>query len=117
MASCLQRPDKTVPAGVVLTRTGTAIEQEQHMYVQEFSVSKPIAVQQKPRNLTRVGSIIRELSSKVAILTSEIASEEKKSGVNSPNHYAYSCYARAAMHRRDNLLSTIQELKRWATAE
>jgi hypothetical protein len=87
------------------------------MYVQEFSVSKPIAVQQKPRKLTRIESIIRELSSKVAMLNGEIASEEKKSGVNSPNHYAYSYYAKAAMHRRDNLLSTIEELKRWATVE
>jgi flagellar protein FliJ len=87
------------------------------MYVQEFSVSKPIAVQQKPRKLTRVESIVRELSSEVAILNSEMAAEEKKSGVNDPNHYAYSCYAKAVMRRRDNLLSTIEQLKRWAMAE
>jgi flagellar protein FliJ len=93
------------------------MEQEQRMYVQELSISKPIAVQQRPRKLTMTGSLMRGLSSEVAILNSEIASEERKSGVTDPKHFAYFCCAKAAAHRRDNLLQTIEELKRWATME
>jgi hypothetical protein len=110
-------PSLTVPTDVFLTRSGTTIEQEQHMYVQEFSVSKPIAVQQKPRKLTRIESMIRELSAEVAMLNSAIATEEKKSGVSDPNHFAYPCYAKAVMLRRNNLLRTIENLRGFALVQ
>ena len=44
-------------------------------------------------------------------LDREIASEEQRSGISDPSHYAYPTFARAAVARRDNLRLSSDELK------
>jgi flagellar protein FliJ len=78
---------------------------------EHFVRSRPIGVRQIEGKLSRMESMIRELSAEVAKLNSAIASEEKKSGVSDPNHFAYPCYAKSVMLRRNNLLRTIENLR------
>jgi len=88
------------------------------MEAQPLSVhGNPVAIQQKHRKLTRIELTIRELSFVAAELEQQIAVEERKSGISDPNHFAYPTFAKAAAHRRDNLLHTIEDLKRWALLE
>jgi flagellar FliJ protein len=88
------------------------IVQEQHMETQQFSTTvNRFVVDQNRRKLSRIELMIRELSLAVAKLDKEIAAEEAKIGINDPKHFAYSCYAKAAAQRRDNLLRTIDDLK------
>jgi flagellar protein FliJ len=96
----------------------TRIEQERHMETQQFSVhTNPIRDECKRHKLSRIVLMIEELSLGMAILNGEIAAREKKSGISDPKHFAYPSYAKAAAHRRDNLLRTIEELKRCAALE
>ena len=44
-------------------------------------------------------------------LDREIATEESRSGISDPTHFAYPTYARAAATRRDNLKRSADELK------
>lgn len=72
---------------------------------------KKFQVEEKRRRLAQIEMMIAEFARMAAELEREIASEEQKSGVADPNHYAYSTYARAARTRRDNLLQSAGELK------
>lgn len=88
------------------------------MQTQQFSAHvNTVAVQQRRRTLTRLELTIRELSFVAAELDQQIAIEERKSGITDPNHFAYPTFAKAAAHRRENLLHTIEDLKRWAMLE
>jgi hypothetical protein len=87
--------------------------QAQHMSVSENTV----VVRQHHRKLSRLDQSIREMSFAAAELEKQIRAEEKKSGISDPKHFAYPTFAKAAAHRRDNLLHTITVLKRYAEAE
>jgi flagellar protein FliJ len=88
------------------------------MEAPEYSIyAKPASIEETRRKLSRIDWFIQEVSYEVKILDRAIAVEEKKSGITDPNHYAYPSYAKAASLRRDNLLSTIEELKHHASRE
>jgi len=83
------------------------------MEAQEFSIhAKNFAAEQKRRKLSRIELMIHELSSSVAELDKQIAAEEQRVGINNPRRVAYSTHAKAGAQRRDNLLRTIETLKR-----
>jgi flagellar export protein FliJ len=55
--------------------------------------------------------MIAEFTRMAADLDREIATEEQRTGVSDPSHFAYSTYARAARTRRDNLQISAEELR------
>jgi hypothetical protein len=85
------------------------------MEAQQISVvSNSVVIQQNHRKLARIELTIRELTYVADELDRQIAVEEGKSGIRDPKHFAYPTFAKAAAHRRDNLLRTIEDLNRWA---
>jgi flagellar FliJ protein len=77
-----------------------------------FTELKRAAVDQSRRKLLRIELMIREFSLHAAELEEVIAAEEARVGIVDPKHFAYPCYAKATGQRRDNLRSTIEDLKR-----
>jgi flagellar export protein FliJ len=72
---------------------------------------KRFQVDEKRRRVAQIEAMIAEFSRMAGELDREIASEEQKSGINDPGHFAYSTYARAARTRRDNLQQSADELR------
>ncbi|MGI3902024.1 MAG: hypothetical protein ACRYGP_26115 [Janthinobacterium lividum] len=61
--------------------------------------------------MAQIDSMIADFARMVIDLDREIASEEQRSGISDPSHYAYPTFARAAASRRDNLKRSSGELK------
>ena len=55
--------------------------------------------------------MIRDFEQLAADLDRQIAAEEDRTGVKDMAHFAYSTFAKAAMQRRDNLMSSAAELR------
>lgn len=72
---------------------------------------KQFQVNEKRRQLTQIETMMAEFQRMVAELEHQILSEEKKSGITDPNHFAYPTFAKAARQRADNLQGSIRELK------
>ena len=71
---------------------------------------KRFQVEEKRRRVRQIEMMMAEFSRMTLDLDREIATEEKRAGINDPGHFAYPTYARAAMTRRENLKSSIGEL-------
>jgi flagellar export protein FliJ len=71
---------------------------------------KRFQVDEKRRRVAQIEMMIAEFERMAADLSREIASEEHKSGISDPTHFAYPTYARAATQRRDNLRQSAQNL-------
>jgi flagellar FliJ protein len=76
-----------------------------------FANLKRVAVEQSRRKLSRIELMIHNFSVHAAELDEMVASEEARIGIFDPKHFAYPCYAKAAAQRRDNLRSSIEDLK------
>lgn len=72
---------------------------------------KRFQVDDRRRRVVQIESMIADFTRMVADLDREIASEEQRSGISDPAHYAYPTFARAAVTRRDNLKRSADELK------
>jgi flagellar export protein FliJ len=72
---------------------------------------KRFQADEKRRRVAQIEAMIAEFSRMATELDREIASEEQKSGITDPAHFAYSTYARAARSRRDNLQQSADELR------
>ena len=72
---------------------------------------KRFQVDERRRRVAQIESMIADFARMVVDLDREIASEEQRSGISDPNHYAYPTFARAAVARRDNLKRSSGELK------
>ena len=72
---------------------------------------KEFQVKEKRRQLAQLQLMMSEFERMSKELESQIAIEEKKSGITDPNHFAYPTFAKAARQRADNLLVSIRELK------
>lgn len=72
---------------------------------------KEFQVKEKRRQLSQLQMMMSEFERMSKELESQIAIEEKKSGISDPNHFAYPTFAKAARQRADNLLVSIRELK------
>lgn len=68
-------------------------------------------VNEKQRQLSQIDMMLADIERMAAELEFQIVSEEKKSGITDPTHFAYPTFAKAARTRADNLLGSIQELK------
>ena len=72
---------------------------------------KEFQVKDKRRQLSQLQLMMSEFERMSKELESQIAIEEKKSGISDPNHFAYPTFAKAARQRADNLQVSIRELK------
>lgn len=72
---------------------------------------KEFQVKEKRRQLSQLQMMMSEFERMSKELESQIAIEEKKSGISDPSHFAYPTFAKAARQRADNLLVSIRELK------
>jgi flagellar protein FliJ len=63
------------------------------------------------RKVAELERIICELSNTASTLERQIESEEARTRICDPAHFAYSAFARSARERRDRLRATIQRLR------
>lgn len=66
---------------------------------------------EKARKVASLESAIREFEQMASDLDRQIASEEDRTGVKDMAHFAYSTFAKAAAQRRDNLMTSVIDLK------
>ncbi len=71
---------------------------------------KRFQVEEKRRRVAQIEMMMADFNRMAADLDREIASEEQKTGISDPHHFAYSTYARAASQRRDNLRRSADDL-------
>ena len=72
---------------------------------------KRFQADEKRRRVTQLELMIAEFNRMAGDLDREIATEEQRARISDPTHFSYPTYARAARSRRDNLLSSIDELR------
>ena len=72
---------------------------------------KRFQVDDRRRRVAQIEAMIADFGRMSADLDREIATEEQRSGISDPTHFAYPTYARAAIVRRDNLRRSAGELK------
>jgi len=72
---------------------------------------KHFQVEEKRRRVAQLNMMIAEFARMTADLDREIGVEEQRANISDPNHFAYPTYARAARSRRDNLNSSLSELR------
>ncbi len=72
---------------------------------------KRFQVEEKRRRLAQIEMMISEFTRMATDLDREIGAEEQRTNNIDPTHFAYSTYARAARVRRDNLKTSIGELR------
>ena len=72
---------------------------------------KSFQVNDKRRQLDQLRMMMAEFERMSQDLEAQIAFEEKKSGINDPNHFAYPTFAKSARQRAENLVGSIKELK------
>lgn len=71
---------------------------------------KRFQVDEKRRRVAQIEMMIAEFHRMANDLEREIASEETRSGITDPGHFAYPTYAKAAVVRRDNLRQSADNL-------
>ncbi len=73
--------------------------------------SKRFEIEDKQRQVGQIESMIEEFSRMIGDLDHEIAAEQRRTGIDDENHFAYSTFARAATQRRENLKTSVADLK------
>ncbi|MEZ5853786.1 MAG: flagellar export protein FliJ [Hyphomicrobiaceae bacterium] len=66
---------------------------------------------EKARKVSDLESMIREFELMIDDLDRQIGSEEERTGVRDIKHFAYSTFAKAARQRRENLQTSVDDLK------
>jgi len=67
--------------------------------------------EERARKVADIEAMIREFETMAADLARQISSEEERTGVKDPKHFAYSTFAKAAAQRRDNLVISVEDLR------
>lgn len=68
-------------------------------------------VREKSRQVAQIDTMMGEFTRMAADLDAQIAYEEKKTGIDDPGHFAYSTFAKAARGRRENLHTSVADLR------
>jgi flagellar FliJ protein len=66
---------------------------------------------EKARKVSDLESMIREFEMMADDLDRQILTEEERTGVRDLKHFNYSTFAKAARQRRDNLQTSVDDLK------
>ncbi len=72
---------------------------------------KRFEADEKARKVADLEYMINDFEQMAADLDRQVKMEEERTGVNDPTHFAYSTFAKSAAQRRDNLMSSVQELR------
>jgi len=72
---------------------------------------KKFQVDEKRRKVAQIEAMIADFERMAADLDREIQTEQDRTGIHDPAHYAYPTYAKAAMVRRENLRNSAKELR------
>jgi flagellar protein FliJ len=72
---------------------------------------KKFQVEERRRMVAQIESMISGFERISADLERDIKIEQDRSGIHDPAHFAYPTYAKAAIHRRDNLKRSAHDLK------
>lgn len=72
---------------------------------------KRFEADEKARKVADLQAMIREFEQMASDLDRQIASEESRTGVKDIKHFAYSTFAKAAAQRRDNLKTSVDDLR------
>jgi flagellar protein FliJ len=72
---------------------------------------KKFQVDEKRRKVAQIEAMIAEFDRMAGELEREIKTEQERTGIHDPAHFAYPTYAKAAMQRRENLKHSADELK------
>jgi hypothetical protein len=71
---------------------------------------KRFEASEKARKVAELEHMIREFEGMANGLEREVKAEEGRTGVKDPDHFAYSTFARSAIHRRENLRASVSGL-------
>jgi flagellar protein FliJ len=72
---------------------------------------KRFDVSEKARKAGDLEMMIRDFDGMILDLERQIAAEEDRTGVKDTNHFAYSTFAKAAAQRRENLVTSVADLR------
>jgi hypothetical protein len=72
---------------------------------------KRFEADEKARKVADLEHMIREFEAMAADLERQIQAEEDRTGIKDPSHFAYSTFAKSAGARRDNLRTSVSELR------
>jgi flagellar protein FliJ len=66
---------------------------------------------ERARKAADMDIMVRDFEQMILDLNRQITAEEERTGVKDPAHFAYSTFAKAAAQRRDNLLTSVSDLR------
>ncbi len=69
-------------------------------------------VEERRQKISDIEHMIADFSRIANDLDQQVRAEEQRAGISDIMHYSYPIYAKAARQRRDNLLSSIEDLER-----
>jgi flagellar export protein FliJ len=72
---------------------------------------KKFQVDEKRRKVAQIEAMIAEFDRIGGDLDRDIKTEQDRTGIHDPSHFAYPTYAKAAMQRRENLKRSVDDLK------
>ena len=72
---------------------------------------KRFQVDEKRRQVSQIESMLADFQRNIDDLDEQIKVEQERAGISDPTHYAYPTFAKAAMTRRDNLKTSMNDLK------
>ncbi len=72
--------------------------------------ARQFEVEEKRQQAADLESMINDFRRMAADLDLQIESEHQKSGIRDVNHFAYPPFAKAARQRRDNLVTSVEDL-------
>jgi flagellar FliJ protein len=68
-------------------------------------------VEERRRRVAQIEAMISEFERISGDLDRDIRTEQDRTGIHDPGHFAYPTYAKAAMQRRENLRRSVDDLK------
>ncbi|MGA7490811.1 MAG: flagellar export protein FliJ [Xanthobacteraceae bacterium] len=72
---------------------------------------KRFRVDERRRRVAQIEAMIAEFGRISTELERDIKIEQDRTGIHDPAHFAYPTYAKAALHRRENLLRSVDDLR------
>jgi predicted nucleic acid-binding Zn-ribbon protein len=72
--------------------------------------ARQFEVEEKRQQVADLESMINDFRRMAADLDQQIEAEQQKSGIRDVSHFAYPPFAKAARQRRDNLVTSVEDL-------
>ena len=73
--------------------------------------TKKFQIEDKRRQVGQIEAMIEEFTRMISDLDQEVEAEHRRTGIDDQNHFAYSTFARAAVQRRANLQTSVDDLQ------